>query len=299
MKKKKTSNPSAERVTPFAEIQKMTPKQAVEQFVANIGASVRMFAVCAKLMLHLAVTVKAPQTVGGLLRGSGIRKTTIDNARQHARVFEELVLPKHITEAQFDALSFAECVVINRAMSGGAKEKQTGKKVAALMKSKPDSFDLELDCLARYGHSRAKQDKVEKDATAKAEKEQAAAAKLAAADGGKTTATTDGKTPPTTPAAAAPVAPGKVVPSGITKHTPAEAIAALEAAEAIFNELTPVQAAEALPKLKELHAHVTAYVGTIKPPSKTARRKIIATIKPTARKVAAKSAKKQATKKAA
>lgn len=289
-----TQMPSDGRVTPFAVIQKMTPKQAVEQFVANTIASVRMFALCAKLMLHLAVTVKAPQTVGGLLRGKGIRKSTIDNARQHARVFEELVLPKHITEAQFDQLSFAECVVINRAMSGKAKEKQTGKKVAALMKSKPDSFDDELDCLARYGHSRAKQNAVEKAAEAARIKEAAAAEKIAAKDGGKTTATT-GDTKDTPPAAAAPPAGSKVVASGITstKHTAAEAIAALEAAEAILNELTPVQAAEVLPKLNELQAHVTAFVGTIKPPTKKAAGRKIVKL-PAQRKVKAKKPAKKA-----
>ena len=73
--------PSAERVTPFAEIQKLTLAQTVERFTASIRASSSMFMLAAKLILHIAVIVKAPQTVGGLLRKTGIRKTTIDNAR--------------------------------------------------------------------------------------------------------------------------------------------------------------------------------------------------------------------------
>lgn len=277
--------PSAERVTPFAEIQKLTQAQTVEQFVAQIRHAARAFALAAKLILHLAVTVKPPHTVGGLLRKSGIRKTTIDNARQAARVFEELVLQKHISEAQFDQLSFAECVTINRAMSGGAKEKQSGKKVVALMRSHPQTWDEELDCLARHGWSVAAQAKIEKVAAKEAEKKAAEATKAETVAAGVSPASPSGKS-----ARPSEAAPRNVVESGIAKHNAESAIKLIRTLEETFNELTPVEAAKALPALTELHANVVAFVGTIESPRskivKLPRRKVAAKAKSSAEKAA-------------
>src|SRR4051812_28945214 len=108
--RKLAHKPPTDSVTPFAVIQKLTPEQTVEQFIAATRSANRAFVLTAKLILHLALTLKPGQTIGGLLKKSGIRKTTIDNARQAARVFEELVLPKEIdfTEAQYDELTYAE-----------------------------------------------------------------------------------------------------------------------------------------------------------------------------------------------
>jgi hypothetical protein len=260
--------PSAERVTPFAEIQKLTLVQTVERFAASIRTSSSMFMLAAKMILHITATVKAPQSVGGLLRKSGIRKTTIDNARQAARVFEELVLQAYINEAQFDRLTLAECVVINQAMSGKAKEKQSGRKIAALMKSKPNTWDEELDCLFRYGHSAAKQREIEKQAAAEAAK----AEKIAAIDHNRPSETLEAKTPgksgKTGKAGGATAAASNVVQSGIrkdaTKCTADDALELIASLNEMFNELTPIEAAKALPALTELHTNVAAFVGTIK-----------------------------------
>ncbi len=271
--------PSAERVTPFAEIQKLTLAQTVERFTASIRTSSSMFMLAAKLILHIAVIVKAPQNVGGLLRKTGIRKTTIDNARQAARVFEELVVRKHITEAQFDRLTLAECVVINQAMSGRAKDKQNRKKIAALMKSKPDTWDEELDCLFRYGHSAAKQRQIDKQEAAEAAK----AEKIGAIDHNPPSETpeakTTGKGGKTGKAGGATTAASNVVQSGIrkdaTKRTADDALELITSLDQVFNELTPIEAAKALPALSELHTSVTAFVGTIKAAASPRARKIV------------------------
>jgi hypothetical protein len=260
---KSTQIPLPERVTPFAEIQKMTQTQTVEQFVAQMRHAARAFALAAKLILHLAATVKPPQTIGGLLRKSGIRKTTIDNARQAARVFEELVLPKHISETQFDQLSFAECVTVNRAMSGAAKEKQSAKSVVAMMKSHPQTWDEELDCLARHGRSVAAQAKIEKQAEEEAKEKAAAQARAESAS----PVSPSGKSA----ASETTVAPRNVVNSGITKRTAEDAIKLIHVLDETFNELTPTEAAKALPALTELHANVVAFVGTIEPSSKVVK----------------------------
>jgi hypothetical protein len=183
-------------------------------------------------------------------------------------VFEELVLGKHITEAQFDRLTLAECVVINQAMSGRAKDKQSGKKIAALMKSKPDTWDEELDCLFRYGHSAAKQRQVEKQKAAEAAK----AEKIRATDHNRPSEMPQAKTTSKggkTGKAGGTAAASNVVQSGIrkdpAKRTADDALELIASLDRVFNELTPIEAAKALSALTELTTNVTAFVGTIKP----------------------------------
>lgn len=270
--RKRIKTPPTDSVTPFAEIQKMTQGQALEAFVAQSRLANRMFVITAKLMLHLALTVLKHQTVGGLLAKSGIRKTTIDNARQAARVFEELVLPPQIafTEEQFDALTFAECLAINRSMSGAAKEKQSAAKIIALMKKHPNTWDAELECLTRHGHSCAEQAKVEKAAAAEAAKKAAAALVEATEASKKAAAAASGDAPAGDEAGGtAPVVAASAPKAGTKseKVNAATAIAQIEALEAVFNSLTPVEAAKALPALTQLHGLVTTLVGTIKPPT--------------------------------
>jgi hypothetical protein len=258
---KAITTPSAVSVTPFAVIQKLTQGQALEQFVAESRAAARMFVLTAKLILHLALTVKKGQTVGGLLAKSGIRKTTIDNARQAARVFEELVLPPQVafTEAQYDRLTFAECLVINRSMSGTAKEKQSATKIVALMKKHPSTWDEEIESLTRHGHSVKEQLKIEKAAAKEAA---AKAARAASEDERSTDAGTTEENGSATSDAKAPASKK----TAHEKVNAATAIGQIEALEAVFNSISPIEAAKALPALSQLHGLVTKIVGSIAEP---------------------------------
>ena len=97
--------------------------------------------------------------------------------------------------------------------------------------------------------------------------------KLGAIDHKRPSETPEAKTPgkggKTGKAGGATAAVSNVVQSGIrkdaTKRTAVDALELIASLDRVFNELTPIEAAKALPALTELTTNVTAFVGTIKP----------------------------------
>lgn len=187
------NKPAIVDVTPFAEIQKLTQAEAVTQLGNTSRAYQRAFVITAKLLRHVEKTLKSTQTVGGLLKKEGIKKTTIDNARYAAKVFD-LVEAGKITEAQFDTFTFPDCLAIIRVMSQGSKKRLTADEVAVHVKAsgdfEPDLHELYstgltvaeakiAEAAATAAAKTAEKEKVKADAKVKADEEAATAAALA------------------------------------------------------------------------------------------------------------------------
>ena len=172
----KQNNSVMGNVTPFAEIQKLTQAEAVLQLGNTNRAYQRAFVITAKLLRHVEKTLKSTQTVGGLLKKEGIKKSTIDNARYAAKVFD-LVEAGKISEANYDTFTFPDCLAIIRVMSSGSKKRLTADEVAALIKL---SDDFEPDLHELYVSGLTLAEKVSADIlAAKAEEKAKADAKAA------------------------------------------------------------------------------------------------------------------------
>jgi hypothetical protein len=97
-------------------ISKLNQADAVNLFVDKTTTVTRAFMDSAKLIVHIRSTMTKSQTVHGLLGKKGVRTSTINNAMQAVRVWDDLVVRKLVTEEQFDKLSYAMFVDINAAI---------------------------------------------------------------------------------------------------------------------------------------------------------------------------------------
>jgi hypothetical protein len=168
---------------PMAEIQKHTAKQAAEQYAQRATIQQRAFAEMGKLHYHLSSKLTKGQTIYVELRKHGIKNSTISNASYASKVFD-LVAAGHLTEAEFDTFTFADCYAICRATGEKSARRLTGDDVAVLVRAKPDNFDEELNSIFETGltveEAEAQAKKAEADAKAATAAAQAAAVQAAA-----------------------------------------------------------------------------------------------------------------------
>ncbi len=175
-KPKQPVTPAAVAVLAMAEIQKLTAKQAAEQYAQRATVQQRAFAEMGKLHYHLSSKLTKGQTIYVELRKHGIKNSTISNASYASKVFD-LVAAGHLTEAEFDGFTFADCYAICRAMGDKSARRLAGPDIAVLVRAKPDNFDEELDSIFATGLTVD-----EAAAQAKKAAEEAAAAQKAAAE---------------------------------------------------------------------------------------------------------------------
>jgi hypothetical protein len=176
----KPTPPAPESVNPLpSDIQKLTPRQTALRVVEQSTVANRAFITVAMLLLHLKPAVKPGQTLGGLVIkladvANGARrrvKSTIDNARYAMRVWEELVVPGHVTVEKFNDFTFGDCLTINKVMSGASRQKVTGADVALIVEASSNNWHEELDCLFTYGQTlQDRAETEEKQAAKKASK---------------------------------------------------------------------------------------------------------------------------------
>ena len=89
----------------MADIAKMSKPEATALAVTQDGLMQRAFIVVAKVLAHLQLQGKAgDEKPGAALVKAGVRKTTIDNARHAAKVWD-LVKTGKLSEEKFDAMS--------------------------------------------------------------------------------------------------------------------------------------------------------------------------------------------------
>lgn len=129
-------------VMSMAEISKLSQADAVSLFVEKTTTVTRAYMDSAKLIIHLRTTFSKTQTVHGVLGKKGVPTSTINNAMQAVRVWDELVATKLITESQFDKISYPRFVLINAAVKA-----KTAKLVGPLVAS--GEFD-EVEFIAEH-----------------------------------------------------------------------------------------------------------------------------------------------------
>ncbi|MEA3207845.1 MAG: hypothetical protein QOE70_902 [Chthoniobacter sp.] len=110
---------------------------------------------------------KKQRTIYDELRKRGVADKSISNASYASRAWRALVVEDHITEAQFDSLTFQDCFAIARSMSQRAALQLDGAAVGELITKQPDDFDLELASLYEHGvtvaEKKAQDEKAEAD----------------------------------------------------------------------------------------------------------------------------------------
>lgn len=120
---------------------------------------------------NAAHPTKKERTIYGELRKLAVSDKAISNASYASRVWRELLAPDHITEAQFDSLTFQDCFAIMRSMSSRSAIVLDAAAVAELIEKQPLDFDDELRSIYEHGVTVA--EKKAQDAKADADRVQA------------------------------------------------------------------------------------------------------------------------------
>lgn len=174
MPKKKASPTAAPIVTlAFSDAAAMKQEERITRFASESRTAQAAFAAMGKLFRLIESNIKKTQTIYGVLQAAGVKRHTISNASYGAKAYD-LVLADHLTEAEFDTLTYQDCVAISRVMSGSSKKRLTAAEVAAAIKTGED-FAPEFNSLYEDGLTAAEKAKAEKDAKAAKEKAEAEA----------------------------------------------------------------------------------------------------------------------------
>ena len=277
MKKSNTDTPP---VLAMADAEALPQKERISLFKSKTDSHQRLFIELAKLFRAIERGLRANQQIFPLLMKAGVKKGSISNASQAARVFD-LVEQGHLTEAEFDSFTWADCVAIVRAISSGSKKPLNGELVAIIVRN---SHDFQPDLVSLYETGRTVDEQEQHEAKQAAE----AAKQAAPPTDSPTPAIAEGDSPSGSETPASPSAPPTEAPSGesttpaappsniITMPPPAkataeDAIKLIAALEAIFIDLPLDEAIKALPALDELHANVHALAAPA--PAKTRKTK--------------------------
>lgn len=221
------NKPTAALVMSMAEISKLTVADAASLFAVKTTTVSRAFMDCAKLIVHIQSKLLPSQTVFGLLEKKGVRKSTIRNAQQAARVWNDLVERELVTEKQFEKLSYMDFVAINSAV----KEKgvhNVGPLVAAGDLDEVEFIaEHKMTTAEKKGADAKKASKVEPSKTPEKTKE-----------GEKVTTLTEPPKPNVTTLAAPQVAPEPVVEAPKPPEAPVEIsnIVEMKPAKLSFND---------------------------------------------------------------
>jgi hypothetical protein len=289
-KKSAPSGLSIAQVMLIAEIRAMTQPARITRFGECATVSQRAFAEMGKLRRAIEADLKDGQDFTNTMRKQGIRDGTISNSSYAARVFD-LVEAGHITEKQYDAFSFSDCVSIVRVMGPQSKNRFAGPEVAVVLASSPENFDEEFACIYEHGMCLAEKAAADQAAADLAKKQQEKAlADQAAADLLKeqqaqqpapapapTTPVPDGsietgvapEQPPAPAASASGAEPTNIIPGpGAPAPQAAKPIASklgqtmnlIDTLELLFADLSVEDARKAAPRLMELADTVCNYI---------------------------------------
>jgi len=220
------------------------------RFVSETQAGQRAFAAIGKLYRIIDKNLPKGKFINSVLGDAGIKPGTISNASYGARVFD-LVEAGHLTEPEFDQLTFAEVAIIARVITTKSKKQLTPEQAVEIVRQGGD-FQADLQAIYDSGMTAAEktaiEDKVKADkAAAEAEakaKAEAQAKELeevkkrneelakANADMTAQAAAVQSPTPAApvaTPTAAATPAASEPPPAPVATPTPAAPAAAPEA----------------------------------------------------------------------
>ena len=284
-------------VMPYADILALKQPERIARFGERATVAQRAFAEMGKLRRAIEASLKPTEFITHVLRKVGVRDGTISNTSYAAKVFD-LVESKHLTEAQYDGFTFADCLAISRAMSPISKKRLHAADVADIITLFPNTYDEELVSIASFGVNiaeHAAQEKKEADALAAAEqkkKDDAVATEVARIEAEKKLAPAptgpNVVTPPDSQVAATPPAAGpapvivdaaaestetpvqtsetetpNIVDSGIPEKTgrskASQALSLVDALELLLAEMSIEDARKVAPRLVELTDTVMQY----------------------------------------
>lgn len=186
-------------VLSMEEIKALPREVQCAKFAERDQAAQRAFSEMGKLRRAIEPQLKKGETLYGVLRKLGVKDGTISNAGYGAEAFA-LVEAGHLAEAEFDRLTFSECLAISRASGTKSKRKMTGEEIAILFRADEHAFRGELESIFESGvtvaeaeaqatkaaadakaaeEARAKAEQDKQDAEAKAKQDAAVAKALA------------------------------------------------------------------------------------------------------------------------
>jgi hypothetical protein len=241
----------------------MSQSDRITRFKFEADASQRAFAAIGKLYRIIDANLPKGKFINSSLTAAGVKPGTISNASYGARCFD-LVEGGHLTEAEFDLLTFQEVSFIARAITDKSKRKLSPAEVATMLRNSPDTFEADIKAIYETGMTAAektaieekvKADKAATEAEAKAKAERDAAElaevkarneELAKQNAAMVAAVAAA---PADSAPAAPATPAESTPADSAPVTPAPAAVESDAAvtaEDLIALLDEVQTALAL-----------------------------------------------------
>jgi hypothetical protein len=138
------------------------------RFVAETQAGQRAFAAIGKLYRIIDKNLPKGKFINSVLGDAGIKPGTISNASYGARVFD-LVEAGHLTEPEFDQLTFAEVAIIARVITTKSKKQLTPEQAVEIVRQGGD-FQADLQAIYDSGMTAAEktaiEDKVKADKAA-------------------------------------------------------------------------------------------------------------------------------------
>ena len=138
------------------------------RFVSETQAGQRAFAAIGKLYRIIDKNLPKGKFINSVLGDAGIKPGTISNASYGARVFD-LVEAGHLTEPEFDQLTFAEVAIIARVITTKSKKQLTPEQAVEIVRQGGD-FQADLQAIYDSGMTAAEktaiEDKVKADKAA-------------------------------------------------------------------------------------------------------------------------------------
>lgn len=129
------SNP---KIITVAEAKAMKSAELAKGFVVNCEVGRKAYLTAAVMLIALTAKVGSEKATA-MVKKEGATDSTVKNARQLVRVYEALVVPKHVTEEWFAAVQFMDAVAINAALA-----KKTAHELAYVWKKSVKSAYGEL-----------------------------------------------------------------------------------------------------------------------------------------------------------
>lgn len=157
-KKAPVSAPNIWAMT-YAEGLALEQADRIIRFKAETEAGQRAFAAIGKLYRIIDKNLPKGKFINSTLTDAGIKPGTISNASYGARVFD-LVEAGHLTEPEFDQLTFGEVAIIARVITDKSKRKLTPEQAVEIVRQGGD-FQADLQAIYDSGMTAAEKTAIE------------------------------------------------------------------------------------------------------------------------------------------
>jgi hypothetical protein len=163
-----------------AEAEAMSQSDRITRLKFEADAHLRAFVVIGKLYDVIDANLPKGEFINPTLEAAGVKPGTISNASYGARCYREYVATDHLSETEYDQLTFGEMFNLVRVCTDRSKKKLTPADAVAIVRRGGD-FEDDLRAIYETGMTAAEKEavaakvKADKEAAEKAAKEKAAA----------------------------------------------------------------------------------------------------------------------------